>query len=211
MADRETRKQELTARRKAQILAAALEVFAQKGYAAATIPEIARKAELAPGTIYLYFPNKRELFIKVIESLLVSPLLNIFEKSPTNNFPSVFEAALENRLEFMGGDFSNKLMPLMSEILRDPELKSYFVQTLIQPLFKRMSQIFGAQIYSGLFREIDPELIVRLVGGMMIGINLIRSMEGESSPFSKLTREQTTREIRNFILHGVFKEGLSEF
>ena len=68
----------ITARRQEQILAAALEIFSQKGYTAATIPEIARKAGLAAGTIYLYFPNKRDLFIKVIEELHGDSSLNDF-------------------------------------------------------------------------------------------------------------------------------------
>jgi AcrR family transcriptional regulator len=57
MTDRKSRKKEVTARRREQILKAATEVFIRKGFGAATIPEIARTAGLAAGTIYLYFPS----------------------------------------------------------------------------------------------------------------------------------------------------------
>ena len=60
MPDRETRKKQILAKRQEQILKAAMEVFSRKGYAAATIPEIARLAGIAAGTIYLYYPSKRD-------------------------------------------------------------------------------------------------------------------------------------------------------
>jgi AcrR family transcriptional regulator len=207
-ADKETRKQQLTARRQDQILTAALEIFAQKGYSAATIPEIARQAGLAAGTIYLYFPNKRDLFIKVVENLLVSPLLSIFEKENSTDFIVSAKAALNNRLAFLESGALGRLMLLMSEIQRDPELKSSFNQTLLQPLFKRMSRIFGAQLANGTFRPIDPEIVVRLIGGMMIGLTLMRNIEGESSPFTKLTQAQTAQEIMNFVMRGILNDSL---
>jgi len=55
------RKQREKERRKQEIIAAAREVFSTKGFNSATMEEIASKAELSPGTLYLYFKNKEEL------------------------------------------------------------------------------------------------------------------------------------------------------
>ena len=55
------RKQREKARRRQEIIAAAREVFSVKGFNSATMEEIASKAELSPGTLYLYFKNKEEL------------------------------------------------------------------------------------------------------------------------------------------------------
>jgi AcrR family transcriptional regulator len=203
--DKNDRKQQLSLHRQEQILSAALDIFSQRGYAAATVLEIARKANLAAGTIYLYFPNKRDLFIKVIENLMVTPLLSIFENGIADNFPDVLEQALNNRLELLDSGFLSYLVLLMSEILRDPELKDYFYQTLLQPLLKRMSEIFGNQRSLGFLRSNDPAITVRLVVGMIIGISLMRNVEGESSPFNKLSQELTAHEIMDFIQHGIIK------
>jgi AcrR family transcriptional regulator len=203
VADRESRKKRLTVRRQEQILAAALDVFSQKGYTAATIPEIARTAGLAAGTIYLYFPAKRELFIKTIENLLVTPLLSIFEDETSQNFPTTLKAALDNRMTFFQSDTLSQMMLMMSEIQRDAELRTYFSQTVLQPLFKRMSRVYGAQIDSGLFRPMDPEILARLFGGMMIGMSILKNVEGESSPFNKLTKDQIAQEIINLLLYGI--------
>ena len=61
----ERRKREVEQRR-AAILDAARTLFWQKGYEKTTIPEIAQSAELAPGTIYLYFPGKSALYTALL-------------------------------------------------------------------------------------------------------------------------------------------------
>jgi AcrR family transcriptional regulator len=53
-----------------EIVAAALEEFAEKGFAAARLEDVARRAGIAKGTIYLYYASKRELFRAVVRRLL---------------------------------------------------------------------------------------------------------------------------------------------
>jgi AcrR family transcriptional regulator len=57
-----------------EICAAALDVFAEKGFAAARLDEIAKRAGVSKGTLYLYFADKEELFRAVVRSA-VSPNL----------------------------------------------------------------------------------------------------------------------------------------
>ena len=51
-----------------QILGAALDVFAEKGFARATMDEIAEAAGITKGTIYLYFKSKKDLLLEVIRA-----------------------------------------------------------------------------------------------------------------------------------------------
>ena len=60
------RRQREAARRRQCILDAARKVFWQRGYSGATMPQIAEEAELAPGTLYLYFPSKDALYIELL-------------------------------------------------------------------------------------------------------------------------------------------------
>jgi AcrR family transcriptional regulator len=53
-----------------EICAAALEVFAEKGFAAARLDEIARRAGVSKGTLYLYFKDKEDLFRAVVRSAI---------------------------------------------------------------------------------------------------------------------------------------------
>ncbi|MCG8616308.1 MAG: TetR/AcrR family transcriptional regulator [Desulfobacterales bacterium] len=64
------RKQREKERRRQEILAAAREVFSAKGFNSATMEEIASKAELSPGTLYLYFKNKEELHTSLSINIL---------------------------------------------------------------------------------------------------------------------------------------------
>ena len=65
MGTKQRRRRE-AAQRRQSILDAAKEVFWQRGYSRATMPQIAEKAELAPGTLYLYFPGKDALYVELL-------------------------------------------------------------------------------------------------------------------------------------------------
>ena len=56
------RKERERERRRQQIIVAAKRVFSSKGFSKATMEDIAKEAELSPGTLYLYFKNKDELY-----------------------------------------------------------------------------------------------------------------------------------------------------
>ena len=69
------RKERERERRRQQIIVAAKRVFSDKGFNKATMEDIASEAELSPGTLYLYFKNKEELYASL--SLRILQYLNI--------------------------------------------------------------------------------------------------------------------------------------
>jgi AcrR family transcriptional regulator len=207
MADRESRKKQITSKRRQQILDAALDLFAKQGYAATTMPEIARSAGLAAGTIYIYYPGKRELFVSVIESLMVVPILNIFKNETGDNFQKTLKKALNERLSILQSVIFTKLLSLIGEIQRDAELRALFMEKLIRPFLARMEELYRARIEAGEFRPMEPAITVRLVGGMMLGMNLLKSIEGEISPLNRLPQGQIIDEMMNFVLLGLNQPG----
>lgn len=56
--------------KRGRILAAALKLFARKGFEAAALEEVARNARLAKGTLYLYFKDKEDLYAQVVLDVL---------------------------------------------------------------------------------------------------------------------------------------------
>src|SRR6516225_743501 len=64
--------------RRAGILAAALEEFAARGFAATRLDDVARRAGVAKGTIYLHFRDKESLFQELVRAML-SPLVGTIE------------------------------------------------------------------------------------------------------------------------------------
>ena len=69
------RKKRERERRRQQIIVAAKRVFSERGFSRATMADIAREAELSPGTLYLYFKNKDELYASL--SLRILQYMNI--------------------------------------------------------------------------------------------------------------------------------------
>jgi AcrR family transcriptional regulator len=74
-----TRKDVVTEFREAEILTAARQVFARRGFADASMEEISQVAGLAKGTLYLYYPSKRELYRAALRAGLVA-LCEVLER-----------------------------------------------------------------------------------------------------------------------------------
>lgn len=92
------RKERERERRRQQIMVAAKNVFAGKGFSKTTMEDIAREAELSPGTLYLYFKNKDELFaslsLRILQYLIIR-LEDIIQQksiSPRKRIESLKEA-----------------------------------------------------------------------------------------------------------------------
>src|SRR6266852_3520034 len=75
-----------TERREA-ILAAALEEFSARGFAATRLDDVARRAGIAKGTIYLYFRDKESLFQELVRAML-SPVVGALEAAPMAELPA---------------------------------------------------------------------------------------------------------------------------
>src|SRR6266566_5199448 len=72
--------------RREAILAAALDEFSARGFAAARLDDVARRAGVAKGTIYLYFRDKEALFQELVRAM-VSPLVGAITAAPLQDLP----------------------------------------------------------------------------------------------------------------------------
>jgi AcrR family transcriptional regulator len=206
MADRESRKKQITERRREQILKAAAEVFTRKGYAA-TVPEIAGLAGVAVGTIYNYYPSKRELFIAVIREFIITvPLLDLIEKIPKADIDVTFRQILYNRFNLIENEPISRFPSLMGEIQRDPELKKLWAEQFLRPFFMKMEGVFRAMMASGRFRPMDPAIATHIIGGLMLGFLMLNIMEGESSLLNRLPREEVAEALADFVGRGLMTD-----
>ena len=73
--------------RPAEIIAAALEVFADKGFAAARLDDIARRAGVSKGALYLYFETKEDLFRAVVRTAVAPNLQSVAEAAAAFDGP----------------------------------------------------------------------------------------------------------------------------
>ena len=201
---REERKERITKKRERQILDAALAVFSEKGFGAATIPDISGKAGLAVGSIYNYYPGKRELFVAVIKNFILNaPLLELIDELPKGDLPGTFMQIMQNRLNLIENTDISRMSFLMAEIQRDPELKTLWAENFLQPFFMKMETVYGNLAKSGKYADRKPQVMVRIIGGMILGFLMLRMMEGENSPLYKMPKEEITENIAQFLLFGL--------
>jgi AcrR family transcriptional regulator len=210
-ASRHERKKTIAEMRKQQILDSALPIFSRKGFAATTTSEIAKAAGVAEGTIYNYFPTKRELFIAVIKNLIITmQLMELIDRLPGDGTPFFLKDILPDRINFAENDNVSHIMGLMSEIQRDPELKKLYAEQFLQPFFKKMEGSYGKMTASGKIRKMNPAIATRIMGGMIIGFIMLSSIEGDKSPLKNIPREEVVTEIMNFVFKGISAENLDK-
>jgi AcrR family transcriptional regulator len=207
MTEKITRKEKASAQRREQILKSALEVFSQKGFAAATVPEIARGAGVAAGTIYLYYPSKRDLFVAVIKSFVcTAPLLNLINKMPQGDISSILKSIVKDRLDLVKNPTFARLPVLMGDVQRDPELKAVWLKDFLHPFLGQIAPGYGMMAMMGKFRRYDPDVVARLMGGLIIGFLMLKVIEGDTSPVIKKDEGKVIEDVVNFMLHGLMND-----
>ena len=203
MASRSQRKEVITERRRKQILDAALAVFSRKGYGEATIPDIAREGEMAVGTIYNYYPSKRDLLVSVLASRVLSdPFVQLLEQSPEADDKAFFRSLIEDRLTLLTRN-ADKFVFMLGEAYRDQEFRRQWVMEVVEPALKRAEKRVASRIDSGAFRPMNASVTVRALAGMAIGFAVLAMIEGEESPCRGIPIEEMASQMGDIVLTGV--------
>jgi AcrR family transcriptional regulator len=132
--------------RRAEILAAALEEFTARGFAAARLDDVARRAGVAKGTIYLYFADKEALFQELVRSM-VNPILGTLEHMRELDMPArvLVEGMLGTFVREIFGTRRKDLIRLIfAEGPRFPAIAEFYyrevvsrVLAIVRPLLAR--------------------------------------------------------------------------
>ena len=130
--------------RKQAIVAAALEEFCARGFAATRLDDVAARAGVAKGTIYLHFEDKEALFREIVGTMLV-PLVAVLEAPP----PDVpIRAVLERFVDlFVREIYStqrrNVLRLVMTEGPRFPELAEFYYRNVVERAIAAMRALLA--------------------------------------------------------------------
>ncbi len=168
-----------------EITAAALEVFVERGYAGSRLEDVASRAGVSKGTLYLYFTNKEELFKAVVREGLVSPIAEMrgivdqFEGSTME----LIRMMLFGWWERIGASRIGGIPKLViSEAGNFPELARFYVAEVVEPAQAATVAIVERGIARGEFRKVNAELVARLMAAPMLGLLMWRNA---LEPFSK--------------------------
>jgi len=159
-------------------MVAAKRVFSKKSFNKATMEDIAKEAELSPGTIYLYFKNKEELFaslsLRILQymSIRLEHVHNEKDKAPKEKLKALKEALYEV-YEFDPLVMINMFHLQSSETLKNlsPHLLTD-IKDLSRHSFKSMARVFEEGIEKGEFIDRHPVALADIVWALFSGVVL---------------------------------------
>jgi AcrR family transcriptional regulator len=137
--------------RREAILAAALEEFAARGFAATRLDDVAARAGVAKGTIYLYFRDKESLFQELVRAM-VSPLVGAIAAAPLAELPirAVVEMIVDLFVkEIYGTRRRDVLRLIISEGPRFPKLAEFYYREVIARVLPVVRARFARAVERG--------------------------------------------------------------
>lgn len=174
-----TNQSEITSRKRrpearpAEILAAALELFTERGFAATRLADVASRAGLSKAAIYLYFNDKTSL-LKAIVQATAAPNISLSaeligqHQGPVAPLLRQLLAILASRME--ESRLPDIIKLVISESRAHPELGRFYLDNVIGKALPLFESLIEKGIASGEFRAVDPRLTVKcLIGPMLLG------------------------------------------
>ena len=155
--------------RREQILKAAFEEFAAKGFKGATIKSIAEAAGLqSPALIYWYFPDKEALFREVLSSQ-VPVLRAVADPAPIMDLPPEEVLPRLGRAYFAFEQFDVRMLQLMvGEAVRRPEVAEMFIRNGPGKVLEFLKIYLEHQIELGRLKPHDARSSARAFIGMLM-------------------------------------------
>lgn len=156
--------------RREAILAAALHEFSERGFAGTRLDDVARRAGVAKGTIYLYFSDKEVLFQDLIRSAL-GPVVAMVEAADVSHLPlrAVMERLSQTLVrDVFGSPRKNVIRLILTEGPRFPKLAEFYYREVISRIMAAMRELLKAAIARG---EIDHAALVefpQLIGAPLV-------------------------------------------
>ncbi|PKO45931.1 MAG: TetR family transcriptional regulator [Betaproteobacteria bacterium HGW-Betaproteobacteria-4] len=152
--------------RPSELLAAALGLFVERGFAATRLEDVAARAGVSKGTLYLYYENKDALFKAVIQEGIVPVIAEneaILAKHSGSSF-ELLERLLENWWTKIGQTAFAGIPKLMvAEARNFPELAGYYYENVISRGRALLASALRRGMESGEFRSMDVETTVDVV------------------------------------------------
>jgi AcrR family transcriptional regulator len=189
-----------------QILDAALEVFGERGLAGAKLDEIAKRAGVSKGTIYLYFPNKEELFREVVRAVVIDPKNQHAERiaNATDDPTQQLVSFLRAHWDFVRSpEFQTIFKLVTGELHNFPDLAEFYGREVIKPANQLIASVIQRGIDRGDFRRVDPILAARFMASTAMIHSTWCARRHVFKMFTDVTDEQVFEQLLDFFFHAI--------
>jgi AcrR family transcriptional regulator len=205
----EPRWRRLPEARPRQILDAAIDVFGESGLAAARLEDIAKRAGVSKGTIYLYFSNKETLFCEMIRRLVSDTIVQAQERAVATS-----ASAVEQLIDYAHSVWQHVRTPMfeklhrlaIGELRNFPALLEFFQREVPVRNVQAIAGILRHGIATGEFREMDENESARMLQALFISHGIWCAQRERIGLVAHLTDEEVLSQILDFFLGAVRKD-----
>jgi AcrR family transcriptional regulator len=192
--------------RPAEIIRSALSCFGERGFLATRLDDVAARAGVTKGTLYLYFPSKDALFKAVVRETLVRAIERL--EAALDNTASDPPEALRH---LVGGLAALVQSPagvvpklVIAEASRFPDLARFYVEEVVQRGLALIARTVAHGIESGAFRPVDPQrTALCIVAPQVVAALLRHGFEPHTGPILDLAGLGET--ATDLLLHALAK------
>ncbi|MCG2594190.1 TetR/AcrR family transcriptional regulator [Ramlibacter sp. XY19] len=171
--------------RPGELLDAALDLFVEKGFAATRSEEVAARAGVSKGTLFLYFPSKEELFKAVVRENISGRFaewndeFEAFEGST----PDMVRYCLRVWWERIGATRASGITKLIiSEARNFPDIAAFYHQEVIEPGTQLVRRILERGVARGEFRALDIDYTLFSIVAPMVYLTMMKHSVGACVP-----------------------------
>lgn len=157
-ADPLTKRERRKEARPGELLEAALDLFVEKGFAGTKVEEVAARAGVSKGTLFLYFASKEDLFKAVVIDSIGNRFVEWNAEFVTfpGNTTELLKYAMSSWWERVGATKASGITKLMmSEARNFPELANFYQREVMEPGRQLIRKILQRGIDRGEFRPLD--------------------------------------------------------
>lgn len=191
-----------------ELLEAALALFVEKGFAATRAEEVARRAGVSKGTLYLYYPSKEDLLEAVIAHYL-SPLiaegaaLAAAYQGPVA--PRLREALVRRWTELYDSPGSGVFKLAITEMRNFPGIAQFYHREVVEPTHGLLGQLVRLGIAQGEFRTVEVDDAVYSLVLPLIMLCVHRHSLGACQADARLDPHRFIGSHVNLVLDGLMR------
>ncbi len=197
--------------RPGELLNAALDLFVEKGFSATRVEEVAARAGVSKGTLFLYFQSKEDLFKAVVRENIANQFPAWHEEFKTfqGSSADMLRYTLVAWWERIGKTRLSGITKLvMSEAQNFPEIANFYQEEVIQPGNALIRGILERGVKRGEFRQLDTEQAIHAVVAPMIFLMMWKHSMGACAASAHIMNpEQFIRMQVDLLLYGMSASG----
>jgi TetR/AcrR family transcriptional regulator len=189
-----------------ELLDAALDLFVERGFAATRTEDVAARAGVSKGTLYLYYPSKEELLKEVIRHNVINQITEgaVIIRQFAGSTPELLTLVLRMWWDRIGETRASDIIKLMtSEVRNFPEVAQFYVDEVITPSNQMLATVIQRGVDRGEFRDVNVPEVVHALVGPLIFLVLNKHSLGACSVNFALSPRTVIDALLDMVIHGL--------